>query len=65
MSHITIIISKSTDPAPAGTRELTAAEHAESMAVSYEYVIPVPHGASSHEVGKLVQQAFKRLEIDS
>lgn len=63
MSHITIIISKSVGPTPTG--ELTAAEYAESMAVSYEYVIPVPHGASSHEVGKLVQQAFKRLEIDS
>lgn len=53
MSHITIIISKVPTPSEA---------EAETSEVSYEYVIPVPHGTSAAEAGKMVRKALCRLE---
>lgn len=52
MSHITIIISKMPTPA----------EGVETMDVSYEYVIPIPHDATPDKVATLVRQAYRRLE---
>lgn len=54
MSHVTIIISR----APAAT---LSTEHTEPEC-SYEYAIPIPHGATPHQVSELVRKAFKRLE---
>lgn len=53
MSHITIIISKS---APA------VADNPAALETSYEFCIPVPHGATPKQVGELTRQAFKQLE---
>lgn len=54
MSHITIIISKATPAA--------AVDSAEALTPSYEYRLPVPHGATPKQVGELTRQAFKQLE---
>lgn len=51
MSHITIIISRVATSS-------TNIEHEPS----YEYTIPVPHGATSKQVAELTRKAFKRLE---
>lgn len=50
MSHITIIIRR----APATTTD----EHEPS----YEYAIPVQHGATPQQVSELVRKAYRRLE---
>lgn len=52
MSHITIIISRSD---PTVTDEY-------ALQPSYEYSIPVPHGATPQQVAELVRCAYKRLE---
>lgn len=53
MSHITIIISKVPTPSSAET---------ETSEIRYEYMIPVPHGTSAAEAGKMVRKALNRLE---
>lgn len=53
MSHITIIISK------------VAVSETDLVAeTSYDYRMPVPHGATPTQVGALVRQAFRHLEGD-
>lgn len=51
MSHITIIISK----AATSTEDLAAE-------TTYEYRIPVPHGATPAQVGQMARQAYRHLE---
>lgn len=51
MSHITIIISR----APASPSDF-------EQEPSYEYKIPVPHGATAKQAAELTRKAFKRLE---
>lgn len=53
MSHITIIISRS----PPAIADASA-----TMEPSYEYSIPVPHGATPQQVSELVRKAYRRLE---
>lgn len=53
MSHITIIISR----APS-----TRSDELYALEPSYEYQIPVPHGATPQQVADLVRKAYKRLE---
>jgi hypothetical protein len=56
MSHITIIISKTVHQ----TEEMIARDA--TSKTSYEYYLPVPHGASPAEVAALVRSAYRRLE---
>lgn len=50
MSHITIIISKVASPSDG------------VLDSSYEYCIPVPHGASPKKVGEMTSRAYRHLE---
>lgn len=54
MSHITIIISRA--PSPTTNAVADAAE------CSYEYQMPVPHGATPQQVAEMVRKAYRRLE---
>lgn len=53
MSHITIIISRASAP---------IADESHALQPSYEYSIPVPHDATSAQVGEMVRKAYRRLE---
>lgn len=53
MSHVTIIISRAA--APTG-------DEAHALEPSYEYAIPIPHGATPQDVAELVRKAYRRLE---
>lgn len=57
MSHITIIISRAAVPGN-GDQQAEAA----ASTPTYDYRMPVPHGATPQQVGEMVKHAFKRLE---
>lgn len=54
MSHITIIISKSSPMIVEGDS---------TPEVAFTYSIPVPHDATPTRVGEMVRQAYRHLQM--